>query len=56
VLKDCGRAIYKQGLIELGFKVKRYPRWPTGEMSAERKEWLSGLFRAGRAVLAKKAA
>ena len=26
VLRDCGRAIYKQGLIELGFKVKRYPR------------------------------
>lgn len=56
VLKDCGRSIYKQGLIELGFKVKCYPRWPTGEMSAERKEWLSGLFRTARAVLAKKAA
>jgi N-acetylneuraminate lyase/4-hydroxy-tetrahydrodipicolinate synthase len=56
VLRDCGRSIYKQGLIELGFKVKRYPRWPTGEMSAERKEWLSALFRTARAVLTKKAA
>ena len=56
VLKECGRTIYKQGLIELGFKVKRYPRWPAGEMSAERKEWLQGLFRQARSVLTKKAA
>ena len=56
ILRECGRTVYKQGLIELGFKVKRYPRWPTGEMTAERKEWLSGLFRQARSVLAKKAA
>lgn len=56
VLKDCGRSIYRQGLIEQGFKVKRYPRWPTSEMSAERKEWLSGLIRQARSVLNKKAA
>lgn len=56
VLKDCGRSIYRQGLIEQGFKVKRYPRWPTAEMSAERKEWLVGLIRQARSVLAKKAA
>jgi dihydrodipicolinate synthase/N-acetylneuraminate lyase len=56
VLKECGRTIYKQGLIELGFKVKRYPRWPAGEMPAERKEWLQGLFRQARSVLTKKAA
>ena len=56
ILKECGRTIYKQGLIELGFKVKRYPRWPAGEMTPERKEWLQGLFRQARSVLAKKAA
>lgn len=56
VLRECGRTIYKQGLLELGFKVKRYPRWPAGEMSAERKEWLTNLFRQARSVLAKKAA
>lgn len=56
VQKECGRSIFKQGLIELGFDVKRYPRWPAGEMSTERKEWFRGLFQQARSVLTKKAA
>jgi len=56
IKKECGRAIYRAGLQELGFKVKAYPRWPTGEVTPQRREWLSNLYKRMRMVLAKKAA
>ncbi len=56
VLKDCGRSIYRYGLKELGFNVKRYPRWPAGDMSTERQKWLSDTYARARSVLMKKAA
>jgi N-acetylneuraminate lyase/4-hydroxy-tetrahydrodipicolinate synthase len=56
IKKECGRAIYRAGLQELGFPVKLYPRWPTGEVSEARREWLSNLYKQMRMVLAKKAA
>jgi 4-hydroxy-tetrahydrodipicolinate synthase len=56
VRDECGRAIYGAALQELGFAVKKYPRWPTGEVTDERRAWLSDLFRNARTVLDRKAA
>lgn len=56
VREECGRAIYGAALQELGFPVKKYPRWPTGAVSEERRAWLKDLFRDARAVLSRKAA
>lgn len=53
---ECGRAIYGAALKELGFAVKKYPRWPTGEVTEERRAWLAELFRKARTVLDRKAA
>lgn len=51
VREECGRAIYGAGLRELGFAVKKYPRWPTGEVSEARRAWLKDLFSEARAAL-----
>ena len=56
VRDECGRAIYGAALREQGFAVKKYPRWPTGEVTEERRTWLADLFRNARAVLDRKAA
>ncbi len=56
VRKECGRAIYGAALQELGFPVKMYPRWPTGEVTDQRRAWLKDLYRNARNVLARKAA
>ncbi len=56
VRKECGRAIYGAALQELGFPVKMYPRWPTGEVTDQRRAWLKDLYRNARTVLARKAA
>jgi len=56
VREECGRAIYGAALRELGFNIKKYPRWPTGAVTEERRAWLSELFRVARAVLDRKAA
>jgi len=56
VARECGRGIQRAGLQLMGFEVKLYPRWPTGEVSARRREWLEEIFRAGKMALAKKAA
>lgn len=56
VARECGRAIYRVGLQQMGIAVKRYPRWPTGEVSPARREWFAELYRAGQMALARKAA
>lgn len=56
VKEECGRAIYGEGLRELGFAVKKYPRWPTGEITETRRAWLKDLVRGARAALGRKAA
>ena len=56
VRDECGRAIYGAALRELGFDVKKYPRWPTGAVTEERQAWLTDLFRNARSVLDRKAA
>lgn len=56
VKEECGRAIYGAGLQEAGFPVKKYPRWPTGEVSEARRAWLQDLIRGARAALDRKAA
>jgi 4-hydroxy-tetrahydrodipicolinate synthase len=56
VKEECGRAIYGEGLRELGFAVKKYPRWPTGEITEARRAWLKDLVRGARATLGRKAA
>ncbi len=56
VKEECGRAIYRAALQEMGFPVKMYPRWPTGEITEERRAWVQDLFRNARAVLSRKAA
>lgn len=56
VRKECGRGIYHAGLIELGFPVKKYPRWPVGEVSEKRQLWMRALIKNAKAVLTNKAA
>lgn len=56
VARECGRAIQRLGLQQMGFDVKLYPRWPTGEVSAKRREWFAEIYRAGQMALARKAA
>lgn len=56
VREECGRAIYGAALQEQGFAVKKYPRWPTGEVTEARRAWLADLFRRARTVLDRKAA
>jgi dihydrodipicolinate synthase/N-acetylneuraminate lyase len=52
VAREAGRGVQLASLRELGLKIKKYPRWPTGELSPSRKEWLSEVFRKARAALA----
>lgn len=49
--REAGRGVQLASLRELGLKIKKYPRWPTGELSAARIEGLAETFRKARAVL-----
>lgn len=50
--RESGRGLQAEGLRMLGFKVKKYPRWPTGAVTPERREWLAEVFRRARQALA----
>jgi dihydrodipicolinate synthase/N-acetylneuraminate lyase len=51
VRRVCGRTIFREGLRTIGFDVKKYPRWPTGEFPSERREWLAGVYERARKAL-----
>ena len=52
VAREAGRGVQLAAMRELGLKIKKYPRWPTGELSPARKEWLQDVFAKARAALA----
>lgn len=51
VHRACGRGIFREGLRKIGFDVKVYPRWPTGEFPPERREWLAEVYRRAHKAL-----
>ena len=51
VHRVCGRGIFREGLRMIGFDVKLYPRWPTGDFPAERREWMAEVYRRVRTAL-----
>lgn len=51
VHRACGRGIFREGLLKIGFDVKLYPRWPTGEFPAERRAWLDAVYERARKAL-----
>ncbi len=51
VHRVCGRGIFREGLRMIGFDVKVYPRWPTGDFPAERREWMVEVYRRVRSAL-----
>jgi len=52
VRREAGRGVQAASLRELGFKIKKYPRWPTGELPPERAEWIAEIHRKARQALA----
>jgi dihydrodipicolinate synthase/N-acetylneuraminate lyase len=52
VRRAAGRGVQAASLRALGFKIKKYPRWPTGELPPERAEWIAELHRKARQALA----
>lgn len=51
VNRACGRGIFREALRLIGFDVKIYPRWPTGDFPAERRAWLDGVYADARRAL-----
>ena len=52
VAREAGRGVQLAAMRELGLKIKKYPRWPTGELSPQRADWLKDVFAKARAALA----
>jgi dihydrodipicolinate synthase/N-acetylneuraminate lyase len=52
VRREAGRGVQLASLREFGFKIKKYPRWPTGEFPAHRKEWIAEIHNRAKAALA----
>ena len=52
VRKLAGRGVQAASLRQLGFKIKKYPRWETGQLPPERAEWIAEIHRKARAALA----
>jgi len=52
VAREAGRGVQLAAMRELGLKIKKYPRWPTGQLSPDRAEWLTEVFRKARQALA----
>jgi len=50
--KQYGRTPYYLGLREMGFDVKKYPRWPTAPLPEEERVPLMDLLRRARGVVA----
>lgn len=54
--KICGRGVYLEGLRELGFPIKLYPRWPVADVPQEGIEKIRSVLQIAKLVLNKKAA
>lgn len=51
VHRACGRGIFREALRLIGFDVKVYPRWPTGDFPEERRGWLESVYARARQAL-----
>jgi dihydrodipicolinate synthase/N-acetylneuraminate lyase len=52
VRREAGRGVQLASLREGGLKIKKYPRWQTGQLPPQRAEWIADIHRRARQALA----